>query len=291
MYFVSDTEETIVDIVGVEVSGVEFEIRITKTFFAYEEELYAKKHNHAHFEVFFNKDCSGRMLVENTKQEFGVGSMMIIAPKVYHSYKPDNESREYEHRYNFKFKPDEGYYASGLFEDFKFMYIEDAVRIINIIEDIHNVYDSDEFASKQEIRSLFTLLMINILRHMVVKKADEQREVKALAFDSKANEIEAFFESHYDSFPPPSELATQLCVSTRQLDRILKQLFSMSFSAKLAQTKTELAKDLLETTGLSAANISDKLGYNSPASFSAAFKKQTGLSPGTYRKNNEGAEK
>ena len=291
MYFVSDKEEIIVDIVGVEISGVEFEISITKTFFAYEEELYAKKHNHAHFEVFLNKDCSGRMLVENTNQEFGADSMMIIAPKVYHSYRPDNESRKYAHKYNFKFKPDESYCLSGLFKDFKYIYIEDAVKIISIVEDIHNVYGSEEFASKQEIRSLFTLLMINILRHMVIEKPGEDKEAAAPEFDSKANEIEAFFERHYDSFPAPSELAIQLCVSTRQLDRILKQLFSMSFSSKLAQTKTELAKDLLETTGLSAAKISDKLGYNSPASFSAAFKKQTGLSPGTYRKNNEGAEK
>ncbi len=291
MYFVSDKEETIVDIVVVYVSEIEFEIRITKTFFAYKDELYAKKHNHAHFEVFFNKDCSGRMMVENTTQEIRAGSMMIIAPKVYHSYKPDNDSSVFTHKYNFKFKPVESYYTSGLFKDFKYMYIEDADKIISIIEDIHNVYCSDEFASKQEMKCLFTLLMINILRHISLKEADGTKEELKPEFDSNANEIEAFFESNYDSFPPPSELARQLCVSTRQLDRILKQLFSMSFSAKLTQTKTELARDLLETTELSVASISDKLGYNSPASFSAAFKKQTGLSPGVYRKNNEGAVK
>ena len=291
MYFVSDKEETIVDIIGVEVSEIEFEVRITKTFFTYEEELYAKKHNHAHFEVFLNKDCSGRMFVESTKQDFKAGSMMIIAPKAYHSYKPDNESKECAHKYNFKFRPDESYYTSGFFKDFKYMYIEDAAKIISIIEDIHKVYGSDEFASKQEMKSLFTLLMINILRHIAEKEADGNSKELIQEFDSKAYEIEAFFESHYDSFPAPSELASQLCVSTRQLDRILKQLFSMSFSSKLLQTKNELAKDLLETTGLSVASISDKLGYNSPASFSAAFKKQTGLSPGTYRKNNKGAEK
>jgi AraC-like DNA-binding protein len=210
--------------------------------------------------------------------------MIIIAPKVYHSYKPDTDTNACTQKYNLKFKPDDSFYASGLFERFEFKYVQDASAIISIIENIQRVYDSDEFASKQEIQSLFSLLMIHLLRCMTTDSAYEMAERRI--YDSQAGEIETFFEKHYDSFPPPSELAQQLRISTRQLDRILKQLFSMSFSCKLAQTKTELAKDLLETTELTAATISDKLGYNSPASFSAAFKKQTGLSPGTYRKNN-----
>ena len=286
MYFVSDKGETILDIISVSVCGITFEIQITKTFFTYEDNFYAKKHNHAHFEVFFNKGCCGQMLVENTKQKFSAGSMMIIAPKVYHSYKPDIDSKACFQKYNLKFKPDERLNFSNVFERFEFKYIEDASEIIGIIENIHKVYGSDEFASKQEIQSLFSILMIHILRCMTADLGLSGEKAEPCMYDRQAGEIEAFFEKHYDSFPAPVELAQQLCVSTRQLDRIIKQLFAMSFSGKLAQTKTELAKDLLETTDLSAASISEKLGYNSPASFSAAFKKQTGLSPGTYRKNN-----
>lgn len=285
MYFASD-DETILDIVNIEILDIQFELQISKTFFAYDSPVYAKKHNHAHYEVFFTKECSGEMTIENEKVKLMPGSMIIVAPQMYHSYKPCREDDNKAQKYNLKFMFKESHRTNKLFENFSYKYIKDAYQLINVIEQIHAVYNLDNFASKQETESFFTILLINILRCMT-KEAEEVSEEKQLKeHNSSIFEIESFFERHYDSFPSPVDLAKHLCVSTRQLDRILKQLFSMSFSAKLAQTKTELAKDLLETTDMSIVKISENLGYNSPASFSASFKKQTGVSPNTYRKNN-----
>lgn len=285
MYFASD-DETILDIVKIEIHDIQFELQISKTFFAYHSSVYAKKHNHAHYEVFFTKECLGEMTIENEKVQLMPGSMIIVAPQIYHSYKPYSKDEKKAQKYNLKFMFKESQKAKKLFEDFSYKYIEDACQLINLIEQIHTVYNSNNFASKQETESYFTILLINILRCMTREAEEIPKEKKPKEYNSSIFEIESFFERHYDSFPSPADLAKHLCVSTRQLDRILKQLFSMSFSAKLTQTKTELAKDLLETTDMSIVKISENLGYNSPASFSASFKKQTGTSPNTYRKNN-----
>lgn len=285
MYFASD-DETILDIFNIEILDIQFELQISKTFFEYHSAIYAKKHNHAHYEVFLTKACSGDMTIEDDKVKLVPGSMLIVAPQMYHSYKPcvDNENKA--QKYNLKFMFKESQKSNTIFENFSYKYVKDAYQLINIIEKIHYIYHSKDFASKQEIECYFTILLINILRCMTKDTANVQKPKAPLEHDSSIPKIESFFEKHYDSFPSPADLAKHLCVSTRQLDRILKQLFSMSFSAKLAQTKTELAKDLLETTDMSIVKISENLGYNSPASFSASFKKQTGVSPNTYRKNN-----
>lgn len=285
MYFASD-DETILDIVKIELLDIQFEMQISKTFFAYGSSVYAKKHNHAHYEVFFTKECSGDMTIENEKVQLMPGSMLIVAPQMYHSYKPCGDNENKAQKYNLKFIYKESQRTNKLFENFSYKYIEDAHQLINLIEHIHAIYNSKDFASKQETESYFTILLINILRSMTKEAGEVSKEKVLKEHNSSIFEIESFFERHYDSFPSPADLAKHLCVSTRQLDRILKQLFSMSFSAKLAQTKTELAKDLLETTDMSIVKISENLGYTSPASFSASFKKQTGISPNTYRKSN-----
>ncbi|WP_444943950.1 helix-turn-helix domain-containing protein [Microbulbifer sp. ZKSA006] len=47
----------------------------------------------------------------------------------------------------------------------------------------------------------------------------------------------------------------------------------------------QLAKQLLMTTSLSTAEISDKCGYESESAFRKAFKKQLDINPGSVRKS------
>ena len=288
MYFTSEKNEAIIEIIKTRIEDIQFEIPLTKAFFPYHDSMNAKKHNHANFEVFFNKRSKGKMLVQNTVIEFADNSMVIIAPQVYHAYKPDEMQASEVVKYTLKFNYTPSEKADELFERFSFRYVENIENVFDTIESIHDAYGTDTFGAKQKIASLFCVLLIEVLREISKKTLEEKRkDVDANRGDYKVIEvaqIEAFFEKNYNAFPSPADLARHLSVSTRQLDRILKQHFAMSFSAKLVSTKTELAKDLLKSTDLSVASISEKLGYLSPASFSAVFKKQTGVSPNSFRK-------
>ncbi len=286
MYFTSEENEAIQQIIKTQIEGIQFEIPLTKAFFPQHDILNAKKHNHANFEVFFNKQAKGTMLVQNEEIEFSDNSMVIVAPQVYHAYKPvENRARDViKYTLKFSYVPDQK--TEKLFDQFSFRYVRDVEHIFETIERIHNVYGADKFGAKQEIGALLSVLLVQILREMTKDTATSGADVGLPEYRDKAVEvaqIEAFFEKHYDAFPSPAELAKHLNVSTRQLDRILKQLFGVSFSVKLVATKTELAKDLLKSTDLSVTDISQRLGYLSPASFSASFKKQTGVSPNSFR--------
>jgi AraC-like DNA-binding protein len=58
----------------------------------------------------------------------------------------------------------------------------------------------------------------------------------------------------------------------------------MHFREYKLALKFERAKILLETTGYTVAQISDKLGYNNVESFNRLFKKREGVTPSRYRK-------
>ncbi|MBT3319712.1 MAG: helix-turn-helix transcriptional regulator [Clostridia bacterium] len=286
MYFTSQGNEAIQQIIKTQIEGIQFEIPLTRAFFPQHDILNAKKHNHANYEVFFNKQSSGKMLVQNEVIEFSDNSIVIVAPQVYHAYKPDENRARDVIKYTLKFSYAADEKTEKLFDQFDFRYARDMAHIFQTIERIHSVYGADEFGVRQEVGALFSVLLVQILREMTKDTATRGADIGLPEYRDKAVEvaqIEAFFEKHYDAFPAPADLAKHLNVSTRQLDRILKQLFGVSFSGKLVSTKTELAKDLLKSTDLSVTEISQRLGYLSPASFSASFKKQTGVSPNSFR--------
>lgn len=82
-------------------------------------------------------------------------------------------------------------------------------------------------------------------------------------------------------------LAELLHMSTRQLNRILKNRYGVSFRHKLMETRLNHAMDLQFRTALPITDIAARIGYESSRSFHAAFKAYTGNTPAVYRESAE----
>jgi AraC-like DNA-binding protein len=79
-----------------------------------------------------------------------------------------------------------------------------------------------------------------------------------------------------------SDIASTLNTSIRTLQRRLEQ-DGMTFRQLRDLARFELATDLLADTNISVSEISRRLGYEEPASFTAAFRRWSGRSPSQYR--------
>ena len=80
------------------------------------------------------------------------------------------------------------------------------------------------------------------------------------------------------------DLAQQVGLSTRQLQRLMQQHFGVS-PIELAQTARLLfAKKLLQETGLSMAEIAYASGFGSVRRFNALFSSRYGMTPGALRR-------
>jgi AraC-like DNA-binding protein len=77
-------------------------------------------------------------------------------------------------------------------------------------------------------------------------------------------------------------LAEKMNVSVKTLQRQLKR-FNTDFSTLLRSKKLTYAQTLLREKKLTLTQITYKLGFNSPSSFSRAFKKWTGISPSDFK--------
>jgi two-component system response regulator YesN len=82
-----------------------------------------------------------------------------------------------------------------------------------------------------------------------------------------------------------SEIADELCVTPNYLSRLFRQETGRSFSDYLSDLRMEKAIELLKSSTLKIYQIGDAVGYSNPRYFSEWFQKQTGMSPGEYRKH------
>lgn len=85
-------------------------------------------------------------------------------------------------------------------------------------------------------------------------------------------------------FPEIENIAQNLNITVRTLQRRL-QNENITFFDLTENIKKELAYSYLKNKSLSISEISYFLGYSDPSSFIRIFKKWTGLTPESYRKN------
>lgn len=81
------------------------------------------------------------------------------------------------------------------------------------------------------------------------------------------------------------EIAEMCFVSPVYFRRLFRKYAGMSPVAYRTKRKIERARELMERTDISVAELSDLLGYDNPSYFSRVFKRETGIAPSDYRRS------
>lgn len=79
------------------------------------------------------------------------------------------------------------------------------------------------------------------------------------------------------------ELSSQLSLSTRQTQRLIKKLYGKTYIQKRIEARMSMAATFLTETELSVSEISVKLGFATMEHFSHTFKNYFGINAKDYR--------
>ena len=134
------------------------------------------------------------------------------------------------------------------------------------------------------IQNLIAQIILNALRCYSPQEKSGYTIPKKILNDSRRYIIDKYFEQ-IDQPLSRKELASTIGTSIRQLNRVLQEYYSMGFKEKLAASRLEQAKYLLQSTGMPIHEIAYKTGFSSQSYFNKVFKEYYKIPPGKCRAN------
>lgn len=101
-------------------------------------------------------------------------------------------------------------------------------------------------------------------------------------YRQKVNQVIDYINANLHNPLQLDMIADQINVSQRQLLRIMCSSLNESLYSYIARQRMERAVLYMQTEVMSLTKLAEIVGYESPQSFSKAFKKQFGISPKVY---------
>ena len=151
--------------------------------------------------------------------------------------------------------------------------------IKNLIQDIQNCNNSNEFGSEILKESLFVQLMV--LMNRLFLNSDKNRDIEDIQYDKTIEGVLNYINSNLENDLSIDTIASEFFMSKYYLMRKFKNQIGSSIHNYVVQKRLILARSLI-SDGLSMSSVCSRCGFNDYSSFVRAFKKVYGVSPSNY---------
>ncbi len=245
------------------------------------------RHCHKSFE--FHIIAKGSCTVTTDSHSFLIqeGSFYVTAPSVYHEQTSCNKEDLVEYSLDCKFRPRKESSSDGNGEcpDLQEFFLH---KPCTPFKDTHAIIALFDKALDEALNMKpgYKLIIASIIPELLVSMARSMgygHAVNGAAAKSRMDIIADFVADNLYRSLAPSDIASHLNLSEKQISRIV--FASEGFSTKkfITLAKIEQAKELLTINSHTLAEISADLGFTNVSYFSNVFKNHTGMTPGSYR--------
>ena len=233
-----------------------------------EYQLYYITRGSGHFE---SASCS-RTRIE-------AGMMFMLFPGEWHTFAPDPETGWDDHwiGFNGNFMDDKIRTGFFTFKNCVFRVGVDE-RIINTYHEILDI----AYEEKKGYQQLISSLAISIIGR--IHYEDINHTYGDTYMTRIINQAKAVMKEEMASNRPLEEIANSLGISYSMFRREFRKRCGISPGQYRLELKLVKAKELLNNTNMSIAEISAKLHFECIGQFSTFFKKKTGVPPLEFRK-------
>ena len=153
-------------------------------------------------------------------------------------------------------------------------------EVAMLIEDIHDIADSDSFLRDMEIHEKLGTLLLHIMKESWHEKQVDMTSEKR----KDLRLIREYIEQNYSSEIRLDDLAKEYGISKYYMSHIFKDQYGTSITNYIIQVRITKAKHYLRFTELTTSEVAQKVGYEDVNYFIRAFKKVENITPGEYRK-------
>ncbi len=190
-----------------------------------------------------------------------------------------------------------------LLDEFPFLKIDKSIpfkvkpmevsKLLQVYESIHEEQQhlqQDSFA----IIEAQVLVLLNFVKRFFNTQVNKEEAIEAFrkADVNLLSRFQTLIETNFyentltnKKVHSPSFYAGQLAVHPNHLNAIVKQITGHTAKKHIQNHLLQLAKSRLLQTEMSVKEIAYSLHFDAPNNFNSFFKKQTGQTPSTFRKN------
>lgn len=147
--------------------------------------------------------------------------------------------------------------------------------------------DSDYVHKYDLLRNYVNLIIHEALKtqpaNTYFQHTNASKRIASLFIELLERQFPIDTPEHVLKLKTASDYATHLSVHANHLNRAVKEITGKTTTEHIAERITKEAKALLAHTNWNVAEIAYTLGFEYPAYFNNFFKKQTALTPGSFR--------
>lgn len=161
---------------------------------------------------------------------------------------------------------------------------EETERLRTLFQVLEEEFDTNDTGQEEMLRILLKRFIIRCTRlanRQLVKNGNKQSEIDLV------RHFNVLVEEHFKEKKSVSEYAEMLYKSPKTIANVFSKNSDLTPLEVIHERVIIEAKRMLLYTDKTSKEIGFDLGYSDPAQFSKLFKKQTGLTTGEFRKENE----
>lgn len=248
------------------------------------------KHSHSinSYEIHYVPSGRGTVNISGHDYRISPGTLYITGPDIDHEQipDPDNPMSEYclyLQIIKTKKAADKNRPLLNIFESTPFWLGQDKHNIKMLLDLIIKETDEKNIGYEYQVSLLYQQLIIIMIRNYQDCNCISVTKDSTHLYEPYLY-IEQRFLYDYNNITL-DKLASDIGLSNRQTERLLKHNYNMNFRQKKHQAKMSAAKTMLSDNNLSINEISERLNYSSAGHFSTSFKKYYGISPHKFRQN------
>ena len=258
-----------------------------------------------HYSIAFIIHGDRKVITPTKSFSLHEGYINGIPPFVYHRTIPG--STDYYESYLLKFSPDFAkeltdalglQFLDNLYSQFpKRFEPEDEKELFSLAKTLLEAYDASnllEDPSEQKVARIKMKYLLYSLLMLIDDKGEsaiEKTQHHKSTLSEPIMEAVYYIESNYQKSLNINEVAAISGYSVSYFSKLFKNQLGKAFSEYLCLTRLKHVQNLLLATDMSATEIALECGFPYPGNMTASFKKEFGMTPLKFRKQNKNVYK
>lgn len=207
------------------------------------------------------------------------GTMLLLFPDEWHTYEPDMQTGWFEYWVGFRGSAIDAQVASGFFSPRNPVFeLGFSQATIGMYEDMAGYARREQAGYQQIVAGIVQFLLGSVYykhRNILFNDSFAIRKI---------DEARAIMKREVEQGLTPQGIAERLSVGYSWFRKMFRQYADVSPAQYLAQIRFLRAKELLDTTDLTVAEIAYRLRFENAGHFSTFFRKKEGIPPQQYRR-------